>query len=300
MSGTISRGDWSRLLVPAVSVILGGTYDRYPEVYKDVFEVRQSTGASEELLVMSGVGLLEPVAEGGSIPNDRMRQLYSINFTHAKYGKMLSITQEMLDDGKAVSILEKQARELKKASVETRNKVAIDILNNATVTNGADGVPLMSTAHPTSAGTQSNRLAVDADLSEASIEQSYIEMRSIKDDRGVRIQVMPKKLIVPRASMFEAARILESDGRKGTADNDLNALKARKVITDIVVLDHIEDSDAFYFTTNVDDGLLMFERKALSVDNEPHFAHDAIQFRALERYSVGWGDWRGFFGSPGV
>lgn len=300
MSGTISRADWARLLVPAVSVILGDKYENYPEVYKDVFEMRQSTQAREELLVMSGIGLLEPVAEGGSISDDRMRQLYSINFSHAKYGKMLSITQEMIDDGKAASILERQARALKRASVETRNKVAIDILNNATVTNGADGVPLLSTAHVTSAGNQSNRLAVDADLSEASIEQSYIEMRSIKDDRGVRIQVMPKKLIVPRASMFEAARILESDSRVGTADNDLNALKTKKVIGEVVVLDHLEDTDAFFFTTNVDDGLIMFERKGLSVDSEPHFAHDAVQFRALERYSVGWGDWRGVFGSPGA
>ncbi len=300
MSGTISRGDWARLLVPAVSVILGDSYQDMPEVYKDVFDVRQSNQAVEELLVMSGLGLLEPVAEGGSIPNDRMRQLYSINFAHAKYGKMLSITQEMIDDGKAASILERQARGLKRASVETKNKVCFDIINNATVTNGADGVPLLSLSHPTSAGVQSNRLAVDADLSEASIEQSYIEMRNIRDDRGVRIQVMPKKLIVPRASMFEAARILESDGRKGTADNDLNVLKTRKVITETVVVDHIEDTDAFFFTTNVDDGLIVYDRKPLAVDDEPHFAADAIQFRALTRYSVGWGDWRGFFGSPGA
>lgn len=299
MSGTISRGDWSRILVPAVSTILG-QYDDYPETYKEVFDVRQTSQAVEELLVMSGVGLLEPVAEGGSIANDRMRQLYSINFTPAKYGKMLSITQEMLDDGKALGVLEKQARELKKAYVGTINKVCFDILNNSTTTTLSDGVSLLSTAHPSSAGSQSNRLAVDADLSEASIEQSIIEMRSITNDRGIRIQVMPKKLVVPRASMFESARILDSDGRKGTSDNDLNVLKSKKVITETVVVDHIDDADSFYFVTNVDDGLIVFQRKPLSIDNEPHFAHDAIQWRALTRFAVGVGDWRSVFGSPGA
>jgi len=300
MSGSISRADWARMLVPAVNTVLGDSYADYPEVYKQVFNVRQSDQAVEELLVMSGIGLLEAVAEGGSISNDRMRQLYSINFAHAKYGKMLSITQEMLDDGKAVKILEKQARALKRAAMETKNKVAIDILNNSTSTLGADGVALLSIAHPSSAGNQSNRLAVDADLSEASIEQSYIEMADIRDDRGVRIQVMPKKLIVPRALCFEAARILESDGRASTSDNDINALKMKKIISEVVVVDHLTDTDAYHFITNVDDGLIMFERKALGVDSEPHFAHDAIQFRALMRFSVGWGDWRGVFGSPGA
>lgn len=300
MSSTISRAEWARLLVPAVSTILGGSYTDYPEVYKQVFDVRQSDQATEELLVMSGLGLLEAVAEGGQFANDRMRQLYSINFSHAKYGKMLSITQEMLDDGKAVKILEKQAKGLKRSAMETKNKVAMDILNNSTTNTGADGVSLISASHPSSAGNQSNRLAVDADLSEASIEQSFIEMASILDDRGVRIQVMPKKLIVPRSLCFEAARILESDGRVGTSNNDINALKMKKVIDQVVVIDHLTSADAYHFITNVDDGLIMYERKALGIDSEPHFAADAIQFRASMRFSVGWGDWRGVFGSPGA
>lgn len=300
MSGTISRAEWARLLVPTVETFLGQSYMDYPEVYKQIFDVRKSDQAVEELLVTSGLGLLEPVAEGGSIANDRLRQLYSINFAHAKYGKMLSVTQELIDDGKHLKILEMQAKEFKRAALETKNKVAIDILNNSTTTLGADGVSLLSTAHPSSAGNVSNRKAIDADLSEAAIEQCYIEMADIRNDRGVRIQVMPKKLIVPRASCFEAARILESDGRVGTSDNDLNALRAKKIISEIVVLDHLTDTDAFYFTTNVEDGLIMFERKDLSIDSEPHFAHDAIQFKALMRFSVGWGDFRGVFGSPGA
>ncbi len=300
MSATISRAEFARLLVPAINTIIGDSYEAYPEVYKQVFDVRQSDQAIEELLIISGLGLMENISEGGVSPSDRMRQLLSVNFAHAKYGKMLSVTQEMIDDGKAVKIVARQAKEFKKSAMETKNKVAIDILNNATVTNLADGVPLVSISHPSSAGNQSNRLAVDADLSEASIEQAYIEMRDIRDDRGVRIQVMPKKLVVPRALCFEVDRILESDKRYATADNDANVLKMRRIIDEVVVVDHITDADAYYFLTNVSDGLIMFERQALTIDSEPHFAADAIQFKAKMRFSVGVGDWRGVFASPGV
>lgn len=297
---TLSRAEFARFMVPAVSVILGDSYKDYPEVYKQIFDVRNSVGASEELLVMSGLGLLEPVAEGGEIAADRMQQLMSVHFHHAKYGKMLSVTQELIDDGKAVNVMERQARGFKKAALETKNKVAIDILNNSTANNGYDGVPLVSTSHPTSAGNSSNRKAVDADLSESALEQCYIEMADIRDDRGLRIQVMPKKLIIPRNSVFAATRILESDGRSGSADNDINALRVNRVIPEVVVIDHLTDTNAYHFVTNVDDGLIMYNRKDLSIDSEPHFTHDAVQFKATMRFSVGWGDWRGVFGSPGA
>lgn len=300
MTGSVSRAEFARFMVPAISVILGDSYKDYPEVYKQIFDVRSSAGATEELLVMSGLGLLEPVAEGGDISNDRMQQLFSINFHHAKYGKMLSVTQELIDDGKAVAVMERQARGFKKAALETKNKVAIDILNNSTTNNGYDGVPLVSTSHPTSAGNGSNRKAVDADLSESALEQCYIEMADIRDDRGLRLQVMPKKLVIPRNSVFAATRILESSDRSGTSDNDVNALRVNRIIPEVVVVDHLTDPNAYHIITDVEDGLIMYNRKELSIDSEPHFTNDAVQFRALMRFSVGWGDWRSVFASPGA
>ncbi len=287
-----TRSQFGRMLIPAISTIIGQSYAEYPEAYKEIMDVRMSSGETEELLVLSGLGLFRPVSEGGNFDADRMQQLYSIGFRHAKYGKMLAVTQEMIDDGKAVNILERQAKELRRNYIETKNKVCFDILNNGQSGTGPDGVSLFSASHPTSNGNASNLASTPSALSELALEQIVTQLRDMRNDRGVRISVRPKKLVVPSAEWANASRILDSMGRPGSMDNDLNVLKAKSIFPDLCVADHLTDTQDFFVITDVPDGLIMFERKALSIDSEPVFERELLQFKASGRFAVGYGDWR--------
>lgn len=290
-----TRSQFGRMLIPAISSIIGQSYADYPEMYKEIMDVRSSSGETEELLVMSGLGLFRPVAEGGHFDADRMQQLYSIVFRHAKYGKILAVTQEMIDDGKAVGLIEKQAKELKRNYIETKNKICFDILNNGQTGTGPDGVALLSASHVTSNGNLSNLAATPSALSELALEQCVTELRNMRNDRGIRITVRPKKLVVPAAEWANASRILDSMGRPSSMDNDLNVLKKMNIFPDLVVADHLTDTQDFFIITDVPDGLIMFERKALMIDSEPVFERELLQFKASGRFGVGYGDWRSVF-----
>lgn len=300
----ITTGDFAKSVAPQLPIWFGLGYERNPALYEQVFNVSNMDQKVEEEALISGAGLMLQTAEGESTPYDRMKQGYVKRYEAIDYRLGLIITKNMIRDGRGLQIAEQRAKALGLAYMETKNTVAFNVLNRAFNSSytGADGVELCATNHATVAGNMSNELAVAADLSEASIEQAYIEMGDIKDDRGLRIQIRPKKLLIPRALTFEAHRILDSTGRSATTDNDTNVIRDQNMFPGgIVVSDYLTDADAFFILTNQDmQGLSMKIRQDLELTDDTHFDTDNAKFKAHARFDASWTDFRCIFGSPGA
>jgi len=305
--GVISTSNFAKDLVPGVKTWFGQKYKEYPMEYKDIFEIMKSGRAFEEEVGVTGFGLAAIKTEGGGIAYDSQEQGFVNRYVHITYGLGFIITREMYEDGIAVTIALRRANALAFSIRQTKEILGANVLNRAfndayTMGANSDGVELCSDAHPNkSGGTWRNELETAADISEAALEQACIDIAGFKTDRGLTIAIMPQKLIIPPDLEFDAFRILESLGQSGTANNDINALRASKKFPQGIAVNHyLTDTDAWFIKTNCPDGLKYMERRADSFGTEQDFDTENAKFKATFRGSFGWSDPRTIFGSPGA
>lgn len=302
MSGVNTTGNAPKLLWPGLHSLFGTTYESIPKVHTRVFDVRESDKAYEEIQEMLGFGLAPVKSEGGSVSYDTNTQGYTARLTNVNYGLGFIETQEAVDDNQYKGRATQRTRMLARSMAITKETVTANILNRAFSSSylGGDSKELIATDHPTANGTQSNELAVAADLSEASIEDMLIQVWNMTDSKGMRINAMVKSLIIPPNLAFEAERILKSTLQNDTANNATNAIKSMGMVPEIVMWRYLTDTDAWFMKTDIPDGMILFNRKALSFSKDGDFDTDNFKHKATERYVPGWGDWRGVTGSQGA
>ena len=300
----MNRAQFAKMLEPGLNTLFGLEYDAYPPEYSPVFAANTSQRAYEEDVLLEGFGNAPVKNEGASISYDSASQQWTARYQHETVALAFSITEEAEEDGQYGSIASRYTKALARSMASTKEIKAANVLNNAfsgSGVNGGDGVTLCSTSHPSRAGNQSNALATAADLSETSLEQILINVADLKDDRGLRVAAQGTMLVIPTAYTFTAERLLESQLRTGTADNDINAIRAGGYLPKgYHVMRRLTDSDAFFVVTDVPDGLKHFQRSPLKKGMEGDFATGHVRYKVRERYSFGFTDWRGVFGTGGA
>lgn len=299
----ISTGNIAKLLWPGLNARWGANYTEYPKEYTDLVDVFSSDMAYEEDQEVTGFGLAPIKAQGQAIQYDTMQQGVTTRYTHIAYGLGFIITHEALMDNQYEKVGMQRTGSLAFSMRQTKENVVANMYNrafNSSYTFG-DGVQLLSTAHPTLSGNQSNTLSVAADISEASLEDLVIQIGQAVNARGMRISLQAKSLIVPINLQFEAARILKSVGQNDTANNAINALRSMGMFSDGVKVNHyLTDTDAFFIRTNAPEGLKLFQREEATFAQDGDFDTSNLKYKAYERYSVGASDFRALYGSPGA
>ena len=299
-----TTGAHPKALWPGIHKWFGIKYTEKPLQCMYLFDLQDSSDKAYEEDVEStsfGLALVKP--EGTAITYDDHNQTNVAKYVHTTYGLGYKVTMEELADSKYEYVSKRRSEMLAYSMRQTKETVGANIYNRAFNSNftGADGKELLATDHPTRAGDQSNELATPADFSEASLEDLLIQIRQAKNSRGLRIQLIGQKLIIPNNLMFEAQRVLMSELQSGTANNDTNALRRMGLLPEgIEVNDYLTDSDAFFIRTDAPAGLTMFQRMAIEFDKDNDFDTKNACASAIERYSFGWSDHRGLFGSPGA
>lgn len=303
MTGVITTGNHPKALWPGIRKWWGREYEKHGKEYEAIFEKQTSKKNYEEDVAVTGFGLAPVKPEGGAVSYDSETQGPTKRYTHVVYGLGYIVTKEELEDNLYDEVAKRRTSALAFSMSTTKNIVGANVLNRAFTAAyaGADGKELLATDHPTLAGNQSNELGVAADLSETSLEDITIQISLAQNTRGLPIALMPKALVVPPNLLYEATRILKSELQSGTANNDVNALKKLGVFPDGVVVNHyLTDTDAWFVKTNAPAGMIMFQRREIDFTNDNDFDTENAKAKATERYSFGWTDWRGLFGSPGV
>ncbi len=296
-----TRSDLPALLWPGIQKLWGTDYAKHPKEYSRIFDIRNSDKAIEKVVELTGLGLASVKPEGGSITYDKPGQGPETQFVHVTYGLGYIVTREAIEDNQYLEVATNNATALRWSMITTKEIVHANILNRATNASyvGGDGVALASASHPTANGTQSNLLTA-ADLTEASLEDAMTTVMQVKNSRGLPIALRPMRLIVGPGQIFNATRILSTDGRVGTADNDVNAIKALGMVPEIVINHYLDDPDAWYIQTNAPNGLISYQRRAVDFEDDSDFDTENKKYKATERYSAGWGDFRGVFVNVGV
>jgi phage major head subunit gpT-like protein len=304
--GVISTGSFAKALFPGIKVWYGDRYKEFETEYNQIFDKVDSNKAYEEYVGFSGMGLLQKKPEGTPISYDDMQQGFVTRATNVSYALGFIITHEMYADDQYSIIGKRRANALAFSARQTKEIVGANVLNRA-FTAGytfGDGQVLLSSGHLNKAGgTWSNTIAVAADLSEAALEQAAIDVSGFLDDRGNKISVMPRKLIIPKELMFEATRILKSIQQAGSANNDINALRVMNVFPDGVVVNHyLTDTDAWFVKTNIPsgEGLIYQEREADSFSVSDDSDTLNAKYRCYGRYSFTCADVRSIYGSSGA
>lgn len=303
MSGIITSGSFAKALWPGVNAWYGKAYNDYPEEWSKLFEKYTSKKAYEEDVGLASFGLASQKAEGAAITYDSERQGFTSRYNHVVYALGFMITREMFEDDQYDVVGQRKAKGLARSMRQTKEIVGANVYNRGFNSSyvGGDGKEMLATDHPNvSGGTWSNELTTAADLSEASLEQAVIDIAGFRDDRGLLIAAKPKKLVIPYQLQFEAHRILKSVGRTGTDLNDPNAIKDMGLFSDVVTNHYLTDADAWFILTDVNDGLKYFERRGDQFEMDNDFDTENAKFKATSRYSFGWTDPRGIFGSPGA
>lgn len=300
---TITSSSFAKALWPGVNAWYGKSYKDYPTEYTAIFPKYSSKKAYEEDVGTSSLGLAQEKGQGDSVSYDDERQGFTTRYSHIVYALGFIITREMYEDDQYGIVGKRKSTALARSMRQTKETVAANVLNRAfnDAYTGGDGLELCSTAHVNVAGgTFANELATSADLSEAALEQACIDIAAFTDDRGLLIAARPTKLIIHPANMFEAQRILNSNLQVNTAENNTNALKDMGMVGNIVINHYLTDADAWFLQTDVPDGLKYFERRADQFEMDNDFDTENAKFKATGRYSFGWSDPRGFYGSPGA
>jgi hypothetical protein len=301
----ISRAQLLKELLPGLNALFGLEYARYGEEHKEIYETESSERSFEEETKLSGFGAAPVKNEGSAIAYDNAQEAFTARYSHETIALGFSITEEAVEDNLYDSLSARYTKALARAMAYTKQVKAAAILNTAFTGSGnpvyGDGVVLCSTAHPlVSGGTNSNRPTVGADLNETSLENAVIQIAAWTDERGLLIAAKPKKLVIPPALQFVATRLLETNLRVGTADNDINALKNNGSIPEgYTVNNYLTDTNAWFLMTDVPNGLKHFVRTALSNSMDGDFDTGNVRYKARERYSFGVSDPLGIFGSPG-
>lgn len=301
---TINTSSFAKALWPGVNAFFGKAYDEYPVQWDKLFDVESSSRNYEEDVGTSYFGLAPVKEQGSAIQYDTARQGFTQRYTHVTYGLGFIITREMMEDDLADVIGEKGAKSLAFSIRQTKEVIGASVYNLAftSTTGRGDGVALLSSAHPNvTGGSQSNILATASDLSEAALEQACIDISLLKNDRGLQIALVPQSLIIPPQLEFEANRILKSQGRVGTDNNDMNALKGMgKFPKGIVVNHYLTDTDAWFIRTNAQDGMKMFNRRSDEFTQDNDFDTENLKYKVTSRFSFGNTDYRALYGSPGA
>jgi len=300
----MNRATFAKQLEPGLNALFGLTYKRFDEQWRKVFEYNTSEKAFEEDVLMDGFGAAPDKSEGQSVSYDDATEQWTARYNHDTVALAFRLTEEAEEDNLYGALSKKYIPALARSMVHSKEIKGANILNRAFNASyaGGDGVELCSTAHPTSqAGNFANELATSADLSETSLEQACIDIANFADDRGIPIATTGQMLIIPPALSFVAERLLTSNLRVGTADNDTNALKSMGKFPDgSHVMQRLTDTDAWFIKTDCPDGLKMFQRIKMQRGMEGDFDTGDVRYKARERYSFGWTDPRAIYGSPGA
>ena len=300
----INRAQLVKELVPGLHALFGLEYDRYDAEYEEIFESETSERAFEEEVMLTGFGEAPVKFEGSGVTYDTAQESFTARYSHETIALAFSLTEEAIEDNLYDTLSSRYTRALARSMMTTKNIKGANVLNNAFSSSfvGGDGKELCATDHPTVGNeTQRNELSVASDLNETSLEQSLIDIAAFEDERGLKINAQARKLIIPTALQFVADRLLETPGRVGTADNDINALRNMGMVPEGYTVNHyLTDTDAFFLTTDVPNGLKHFVRSPVATSMEGDFETGNVRYKARERYSFGFSDWRGIFGSPGA
>jgi hypothetical protein len=300
----ITSGNHPKLLWPGIKAIWGREYGEHPLECVEIFDGDTSTQSYEEDIHITGFGLAPVKAEGNSTTYDSETQGYTSRYTNVAYALGYIVTREEMDDNLYMKSSKTRVKALAFSMRQTKENVGANVLNRAfnPAYVGGDGVELCSTAHTDDVGgTWSNELATAADLSEASLEDLLIQISDAKNGKNLKISIQGSKLIIPTALQFEATRILNSSLRVGTADNDINAIRSKGLLPGGIAINHyLTDSDAWFIKTNCPDGMKVYNRVSAQFTQDNDFDTDNAKAKCYERYSFGWSDPRGLYGSPGA
>ena len=300
----ISRAQLLKELLPGLNALFGLEYSRYGEEHKEVFETETSERSFEEETKLSGFSAAPVKNEGSAIAYDNAQEVFTARYNHETIALGFSLTEEAIEDNLYDSLSSRYTKALARAMAYTKQTKAAAILNNGFDTDylGGDGKPLFSATHPqVSGGVNSNIPSTPADLNETSLEAAVIQIAGWADERGLLIAAKPRKLVVPPSLMFVATRLLETELRVSTADNDINALKSNGSIPEGYCVNHfLTDTDAWFLTTDVPNGLKHFVRSPMQNSMDGDFDTGNVRYKARERYSFGWSDPLGMYGSEGA
>ena len=299
----ISRSQLLKELLPGLNALFGMEYAKYGEEHKEIYETETSERSFEEETKLSGFSTAPVKAEGSAIAYDNAQEAWSTRYTHETIALGFSITEEAVEDNLYDSLSARYTKALARAMAYTKQVKAAATLNNGFSASytGGDGVALFSTAHPlVGGGTNSNTPSTQVDLNETSLEAAVIQIAGWTDERGLLIAAKPRKLIVPPSLMFVAKRLLDTDLRVATADNDINALKSMGSIPEGTSVNHfLTDTNAWFIKTDVPNGLKHFVRSPMNTSMDGDFDTGNVRYKARERYSFGWSDPLGMWGSSG-
>ena len=299
----ISRQQLVKELEPGLNALFGLEYKRYDNEHAEIYDTENSDRAFEEEVMLSGFGNAQIKPEGQGVSFDDAQETFTSRYQHETIALAFAITEEAIEDNLYDRLASRYTKALARSMANTKQVKAAATLNNAfdNTVKGGDGKELCATDHPTLSGSFKNELGTSADLNETSLEQSMIDIAQMTDERGLKIAARGLKMIIPSELQFTAERLMKSQGRVGTADNDINAIASMGMVPQGYVVNHyLTDSDAFFIKTDVPNGLKMFVRSPIKTAMEGDFETGNVRYKARERYSFGFSDPRGIFGSPGA
>jgi hypothetical protein len=301
----ISRSQLVKELEPGLNALFGLEYKQYENQHEQIYVKETSDRAFEEEVMLSGFAQAQVKAEGSGVAFDNAQETYTARYTHETIALAFSITEEAIEDNLYDRLASRYTKALARSMAQTKQVKAVNPLIQGLPStdnfDSGDGVSLFNTAHPTIAGTVANTLATQADLNETSLEQSLIDIAAMTDERGLKIAAKGVKMIIPSELQFTAERLMKSQQRVGTADNDINAIGSMGMLPQgYVVNNFLTDTDAFYITTDVPNGMKYFERAPITTKMEGDFDTGNVRYKARERYSFGVSDFRGIFASEGA
>ena len=300
----ISRAQLAKELEPGLNALFGLEYSKYGDEAAEIFESESSDRAFEEEVMLSGFGAAPTKSEGAGVEYDSATEVYTARYTHETVAMAFALTEEAVEDNLYDRLSNRYTRALARSMAHSKQVKGASILNNGFDNNftGGDGKELLATDHPLSVGgTFSNEPTTATDLNETALENGLISISQFTDERGLIVALRGRKLVIPAELQFVAERLMKSEGRVGTADNDINALRSSGAIPEGYTVNHfLTDPDAFFILTDAPNGLKHFTRAPLRTAMEGEFNTGNMRFKARERYSFGWSDPRGIYGSPGA
>ena len=299
----ISRAQLAKELEPGLNALFGLEYDRYENEHSEIFDEETSDRSFEEEVMLAGFTTAPVKEEGSAITFDSAQETYTARYTMETIALAFSITEEAIEDNLYDRLASRYTKALARSMAQTKQIKAASILNNAFSTSSpiGDGAALCSSAHPSLSGNQRNQLSTPADLNETSLEQMLIDISGITDERGLKVAIRGTKLIIPKELQFIAERLMATNLRTATADNDVNALRSMGMLPQGASVNHfLTDTDAFFIKTDAPNGFKLFNRSPIKTAMEGDFDTGNMRFKARERYSFGVSDWRCVFGTAGA
>ena len=300
----INRAQLVKELEPGLNALFGLEYDRYENEHAEIFDSENSDRAFEEEVMLSGFAQAPVKGEGAAVTYDTAQETYTSRYSHETVALAFALTEEAIEDNLYDSLSARYTKALARSMASTKQVKAANVLNNGFNSNfpGGDGKELFATDHPTlTGGDGSNEPSTAADLNETSLENAMIDIAALTDERGIKINVQARKLIVPPQLQFVADRVLKTPGRVGTSDNDINAMRSMGMLPDGYVVNHyLTDTDAFFLKTDCPDGFKYFERSPMTTSLEGDFDTGNMRYKARERYSFGYSNFRAVYGSQGA